>query len=82
MNTSTTGAIRPKSAPLNPAVPVLLEAVTHDLKAVRASVPAGSLLWCLADTAHHAASLALGKIKHGNLAQELEGHADGTEGRP
>jgi hypothetical protein len=65
MNTPTTGEIRPKFT-LNPAVPVLLEAVEYDLMTVCGHVPVNSPLWLIADSARYAVSLALCKIEADN----------------
>lgn len=82
MNTPTPGAIRPKSAPINPAVPVLLEAVQQDLEAVLGHLAPGWALWHLADSARQSVGLALEKIEEYRAAGELAGQADAGEVAP
>jgi hypothetical protein len=48
--------------PINPSVPVHLGEIQHDLKHVRASVPAGSMAWFLADIALQAVTGALKEV--------------------
>ena len=82
MHTPTKGAIRLKSAPLSPAVPVKLAEIQADLADVRTRVSTESPLWYLADAALYAVSLALRKIETDRLLIELDGQATGTGGRP
>jgi hypothetical protein len=53
---------RGRIPPVSPSVPVHLGEIQHDLKHVRASVPAGSMAWFLADIAIQAVTGALKEV--------------------
>lgn len=67
----------PAAGRLNPSVPVYLATIQSDLKHVRASVPAGSLLWFLADLALQSVTRALKELDTSTRALNALGQYQG-----